>query len=296
MLGDSTPRRSEGRFYIINREATRVTVTFSDASGAPQFLQGQLADLSLRGVRIDVDGRLDPNQSIELRIEVPDESITLERTAIVRWQQPRDTKTWWTGCELNEPFERDVVERLAKAHVLNRRRDTRYPVDKPAQVRTALTNSTHDARLINYSKGGFCVVFNGPVDFPHERLMLVVQVLEKEVTIPARVMWKGQVEGGFAVGCSFSTRDGFVHVRDYAEPTSSRRRLAIPIPPATISAWIGLLMAATIVFQTSWVMHTRPQLSEAIRDGWSSWVVEPIRERFQSDRHEVPEPPVDRAG
>ncbi len=284
MLGDATPHRSEGRYYI-KTGMTRVTVTVFSDDGPPEKLVGQLLDVSPRGIRIEVNGRLEPGQPIELSIEVPSQSLSFERTAVVCWQQPRATKTWWTGCELTQPLQPEAIEQLAKAHVLNRRRDPRYPVDKPARVRTELSNATTEAKLVNYSKGGFCLLFDEKIQFEHERLLLIITLPdnEKEMAIPARVMWTRQVQGAFGVGCAFTGMDGFLQLRQYAGPHGQRRRYLVRATTPVISAWMALAMTITIGLQTSWLLQSRPQLAAVLRDRWSEWVVEPIRDRFPSD-------------
>jgi Tfp pilus assembly protein PilZ len=281
MSDDSNSRRRQGRFCV-KSEATRVVTTLTEADGTTTEVRGQLADMSRQGVRIDVNRRLVVGQEIDLRIEVPSQSLTIRRSAIVRWQQPRDATTWWTGCELTEPLSEETIEQLAAAHVLNRRRDPRYEVDRPAQVRTELSSTTHDARLINYSKGGFCLLFDKPIELPHERLMLVVPAADKERNIAARVLWTGPALGIFAVGCAFSNMDGFVHLRDYAEPKPSRLRLATRPRSTTVSFTIAMAIVVTIALQTNWILQSRPEISAAIRASWSAWVVEPLRQQFES--------------
>jgi hypothetical protein len=295
MSDDSTPRRNEGRFSI-NSDTTRVTATFKDGAGATKEVRGQLADMSLRGVRIDLSYRIPTGDPIDLRIEVPGQSLVICRSAIVRWQQPRDTKSWWTGCELLEPLSEGIIEQLATAHVLNRRRDPRYQVDRPVRVRTELSNSTHSTRVVNYSKGGFCLLFSEPIQLPHERLMLLVPAGDKERTIPARVMWSGPAQGKFAVGCAFTSMDGFVHLRDYAEPKRTRRRLVIPARSAMVPYVIAISLIATIGLQVNWLVQARPDVTAVLRAGWSTWVVEPLKQKLKSAETQATPPSTDHAG
>lgn len=296
MSDDATRNRSEGR-YSITSAATRVTVTLTDSQGSDRTLSGQLADLSLRGLRLIVDGRIEPQEVVDLRVEIPRESITFQWAATIRWQQPRDTKTWWTGCELLQPLEHSVIERLAAAHVLNRRRDPRHLVDKPAQVRTELSSQLQDVRIVNYSKGGFCVVCNQPLEFPHERLMLMIGDNDRQSSIAARVMWRGEMNGAFAVGCAYMSLDGFVRLREYVQPEEPQRRLMVRRRSVKISAVVVICLLITIALQASWLLHSHPGLGQSLRRHWAEWFVAPSQPPPGSD-HDGAQPPgdTDRAG
>ena len=276
MQDDSTSRRNEGRFFI-NSKATRVTITVLDNAEPASTFTGQLADLSLHGVKISIAGKLESGQEVKLKIEVPSMGFETERRAITRWQQPRDAKTWWTGCQLLESFDDDLVEGLAAAHVLNRRRDPRYNVDADARARWELSEQIVDVKLVNFSKGGFCIVFQNRAEFQSERLLLLIDHLGKELTVPARVMWQAPVPEGFAVGCSFVSIDGFLKVRDYAEPAIDRRRRARQYRGTRpISKWIAialLVLAAVYSIQT---YRLQPELIERTKIQWSKWVTVPV--------------------
>jgi len=277
MQGDSTSRRSEGRFYI-NSKATRVTVTVSSEDGSDVKYFGQLADLSLRGVKILINGRVLSGQEVELVIAVPSMGFQIERYGVIRWQQPRDATTWWTGCEILEPFDSAMIEGLAAADVLNRRRDPRYEVDQPAKVRGELSDQVVNVRLVNFSKGGFCVEFAERSDVTTDRLMLVLPLGDRDVTIPARVMWHGTVGSRFAVGCAFTTMDGFLLVREYAEPRHlARRRAAARRPRQPLSKWVGIALLVMVSVQLVQTLRLEPQLVAKARASWVAWVVEPIR-------------------
>jgi hypothetical protein len=260
MQVESTARRSEGRFFI-NSKATRVTVRFARENGEDVSARGQLADLSLRGVKICIDHKMNDDQPVDLVIEIPTMDFRVERKAIVRWQHPRDATTFWTGCEVRESFDDDLIEKLASAHVLNRRRDPRYATDRPARVRWELSDRVLDARLVNFSKGGFCICLLSPTEFPSERLMLVLEERGKEVTIPARVMWEGPMPGGYGVGCAFSTMDGFVKLREAANVAGARTGLRKSLSSKR-AFWILFAVFVLAVLQ----------LNRQVRD-YPSWFV-----------------------
>ncbi len=277
MQGDSTPRRSEGRFYI-DSQATRVTVTCADGTTEMEPIRGRLADLSLHGCKIAINGKIAPGTAVTLHIEIPSIRLVLDQPAIVRWQQPRDAVSWWTGCELTEPFKSELVDQLANAHVLNRRRDPRYPVGKIARARWELSDEIFQVELVNFSKGGFCIIFPTQPEKMRERLLLLLDVEDHEVTVPARVMWSGPVGERFAVGCAFGTLEGFVEVRSFAEKTEAGEKRAWfarkkrgQVGPARLSSWIPISLLVLAFLQASYMLRQRPDWVQHGLMYWQQW-------------------------
>lgn len=267
MLLDSTTRRSEGRFFI-NSDATKITVNFAREDGEDVVAHGRLADLSLHGLKICVDKKIEDDQLVDLVIEVPTLDFRVERKAIVRWQHPRDTGSWWTGCELREAIDDELIQKLATAHVLNRRRDPRYSVDRPATVRWELSDKMLEARLVNFSKGGFCFVIPAPTDFPSDRLMLALQDRGREIMIPARVMWKGPLDNEYAIGCAFSTLDGFVKIRECVNQGQPRNRHAIQRNKRALF-WLVFAVFVLGVLQFDRQIRNEPNLFVSAASAWN---------------------------
>ncbi len=216
--------RCEHRYQIEDSQATCVSVAVATAGDEPQVCEGLLADLSLSGVRLVLTTKLLPGQQVTLRLCLPAVEIDVIREATVCWTEPRDAETWWIGCQLDERLDGQVIDRMALSQVIDRRRDLRHSIDQSAQVRWELSEETFDVRLVNYSKGGFCMVCPQDQSYPGGRVMLLFEHGSRLVKIPARVMWQRPLEQGRALGCSFTTRDGFVKFREFVAPQSATRR------------------------------------------------------------------------
>ena len=218
---DSMPHRNEGRFAVEGL-ATRVTVTALDGPQEGLGLPGQLADMSLHGVKVEIHGRLAVGTRVRICIEIPSVETVIEREAVVRRHHPRDAMAWWIGCQLDEPFKQELIDFLATAGVVNRRRDSRLQIGKLARARWELSDEVVDVELRNLSRGGFCLVFARKPAVVRERLLLLLRLDTEEVTVAARVMWGRPMGDQFAVGCAFGTHEGFVQTRDFSEIRSSR--------------------------------------------------------------------------
>lgn len=278
MQGDSTARRSEGRFFI-DSQATRVTITSQDAPEGTEPIRGRLADLSLHGCKLAVHGKINPGTPVVLHIEIPSIRLVLDQTAIVRWQQPRDASSWWTGCELTEPFKIELVDQLANAQILNRRRDPRYPVGKIAHARWELSDEVLEVELVNFSKGGFCVIFPSQPETIRERLLLLLDAEDHEVTVPARVMWSGPVGERYAVGCAFGNLEGFVEVRTFADitdPTTKgrwfQRRKRKTSDRPSLSKWIPISLLVLAMLQGSFLLRRDPEVMERGVERFRQWM------------------------
>lgn len=221
MQVDSMPHRNEGRFAVEGL-ATLVTVTALDGPQQGLGLPGQLSDMSLHGVKVEIHGRLPVGTRVKLRIEIPSVDTVIEREAVVRRHHPRDAMAWWIGCQLEEPFQQDLIDFLATAGVVNRRRDSRLQIGKLARARWELSEEVVEVEVRNLSRGGFCLVFPRKPAVVRERLLLLLRLDTEEVTVPARVMWGRPMGDQYAVGCAFGTHEGFIQTRDFSEIRSSR--------------------------------------------------------------------------
>ena len=222
----SASRQCEDRHFIAS-EVTQVTLGYRDTDGEERVLQGRLSDLSEEGVKIAVNGRVPIGTTAQLIIFPSTIDIEVKRSVTIQWQQPRDANNWWTGCSVVEAFDKEIIETLAAANILDRRGDPRYSVSKQVIVRWELEEQHHEVRMINYSKGGFCIQADEQDCSHSHRLLLIFETPDgKQHTIPARVIWQGQTESGYCVGCSFSTMDGFLLVRNFVAPNGVSRRLA----------------------------------------------------------------------
>ncbi len=218
--------RSEDRYSIDDSHGTRVSVAVPTADGESRHYEASLADLSLRGVRLALTEKLLTGQQVRLRLALPAIDVDWTREATVVWTEPRDAESWWIGCSLDEPLEHETIDRMAIAQIVNRRRDNRYSVAHMAQIRWELSEEVCDVQVVNFSKGGFCVVGPDDASMPSERVMLLLEQDHRRTKVPARVMWDRPTPDGHALGCAFTTRDGFLRLREFLEPNGSPRRHA----------------------------------------------------------------------
>lgn len=272
--------RCEHRYQIEDIQAGCVSVAVSTAADEPQVHEGLLADLSLSGVRLVLNTRLLSGQQVTLRLCLPAVGIDLIREATVCWTEPRDAETWWIGCQLDDRLDGEVIDRLATSQVIDRRRDFRHAVDQPAKVRWELSEETFDVRLMNYSKGGFCMVCPQDQSFPGGRVMLLFEHGGRFVKVPARVMWQRPMPEGRALGCSFTTRDGFTKFRECVAPASvprRRQRRGRSSSRPALSRWVRIAVVVLLAAAILDLVGLQPRVWQSLRSSFSDHVAAPLQ-------------------
>jgi Tfp pilus assembly protein PilZ len=257
-----------------------VSVAVPTADGESRQIEGHLADLSLRGVRLVLNEKLLPGQRITLHLILSTIEIDLIREATVCWTEPRDAESWWVGCSLEDKLEDETIDRMAVAKVLNRRRDTRYSICQPARIRWELSDEVHEVQIVNYSKGGFCIVSSDTEAGTSDRVMLLLESEGQRAKIPARVMWQRPMQEGHAVGCSFTTRDGFVRLRDFVEPGSAtcrKSKVTRARHSYSLTGWVAITVFVLLAAEFLQLVGGQPQLWQSVRAAVVQGVVQPVQ-------------------
>ncbi len=231
-------------------------------------LTGQIVELSGHGLRCYLDGRPSVGSWLKLEVSIAAVDVQLVRPAVVRRIDPRDTDGWSVGCELQEGIPEELLGRMAKAGVLNRRRDPRYETNKPVQLRRPLSEESFNATLINFSKGGFCAVVSEPVDLPAGRVLLRFPVKGSTVRLAATVVWQRcREDGSYAVGCSFSDTQGFIRLREFTGVSINQfDKPEKPFVEKTrLSFWIAVAAVVILLLQIWHLLHAQTPGARAIR-------------------------------
>ncbi len=277
--------RCETRYPIDNLKTTWVSVAVPTADGDARIVEGHLADLSFRGVRLALNEKVLPGQRVTLHLTLPAIEIDLIREATVCWTEPRDAESWWVGCSLEERLEEETIDRMAVTRILNRRRDTRYPISQAAKVRWELSDEVHDVQIVNFSKGGFCIVGSDASTRPTDRIMLLLESDGHRVKIPARVMWQRPMQEGHAVGCSFTTRDGFVRLRDFLEPGVTRDGLGKAAGARAArgpTGWVAVAVFVLLAVEFLQLVGGQPRLWQTVRQAVVERVVQPVQDGWRA--------------
>ena len=135
--------------------------------------------------------------------------------ARVCWARPIGENRWWLGCSFDNPIELDSLTELAADGYIDRRRDQRVPINKPAQVRWELSSDCIDARMLDLSSGGFSLHVPERPRAGDRLLLSFPRDGDDAIPVVARVHWQREAQGGegYVVGCGFVDKHSFRRVR-----------------------------------------------------------------------------------
>jgi len=181
---------------------TPITVQWN-SDGETVSTSGMLQDLSSNGIRLVLQKPIPVRKAIEFRIRAGEMDFDCNVSAEVRWMRARGPDQWLLGCSFTSGFSNSVLDQLAVAGYLNRRKDPRCPISVAALARQELMTETIGVHLADYSRGG-CRMFSPVPMSVGERVMVVLAGTSRGTySLSARALWQLKVENGYFVGCSF---------------------------------------------------------------------------------------------
>lgn len=198
---DSNCRRKEPRFKA-SEDKKLLCQVFVDVN---EPVQGHVLDVSSNGLRMFCEGDFQSGSAFltELKTDV----LHGVFPGIVRRVTPWVGGGCVLGCQLLETIPDEVLEELARQHIVNRRQDERVEWNQPAKMTFQLGPGEIDVTIKDCSSGGLRLVSTDRVpDDTCVRLKLPGNA-ENPVTIEARTVWQTQIEEGWSVGLSFIRRE-----------------------------------------------------------------------------------------
>ncbi len=200
------------RYDVKCRDA--ITASIQELDGASEPLAAELANISARGAKIKTGKSFSVKESFTFRFEVKEPQHAFEVIAKVCWVSPVIGEGWWLGCSLKPAIPVSVLDEFAQAGLIERREYCREPVSLTAIAKWELTSKTSFARIVDCSKGGFCMLsqLDGK---PGERVQLEFEGNgQKQVQIRGKVVWQVESNEGHVLGCEFLDPQDFSVVTD----------------------------------------------------------------------------------
>ncbi len=119
---------------------------------------GQIVDLTPNGAKLSLDVLLNYQEVVVVEVAMPMLNVATALTATVAWSRgTASDRHWLSGCSFNEPFEKDVLDKLAAGGVIDRRSDVRTPCKIPVEALWQSEEDVKSAFITDFSKGGFCL-------------------------------------------------------------------------------------------------------------------------------------------
>ncbi len=273
--GRSGPRR-QPRYSISNPRSIQATLT---REGEDQPVASTLTDLSKNGLRLGVPHAIPKGENVRITLELKGLELRVETQAVVCWAQPSNRAGWFIGCALAESLSDEIIAELAAQSTLDRRRDCRQDVSFQAEARSELNADFVPVQIVNYSSGGFRAITNTELATPSDRLMVRIGHPDNSRIIRTKVQWISRIGQGYAVGCSFLTKDDCLQMQAVVNPRSRERWLR-GLKKHRSTKWRAVAAAVAIILtlQLHAIVLERPEavlrvvdtlepLFRTIRDG-----------------------------
>ena len=198
---ETTCRRKEPRFKASD-DKTLLCEVFVDVD-AP--VSGHVIDISTNGLRLFCEGDFKAGSAFltELKTDV----LHGVFSGIIRRVTPWVGGGSVLGCQLLEPISEDVLEALAKEHIVNRRQDERVRWNQPAKMTWELGPGEVDVTIKDCSAGGLRLFSEVGVPMDTCVRLLLPGNDEKPITIDARPVWQKEHADGWGIGLSFIRRE-----------------------------------------------------------------------------------------
>ena len=214
---------------------------------------GSIIDVSSGGIRFLSEGKFSTGQTVLIELKTDHSHGAFG--GIIRRIQPWVDGKFVLGCELIERLPYDVLEALAKAGVVNRRRDERIDWKQPAKLSWELQPGEIDIEIHDCSSDGMRI--SSPVEIPDD-VRLRIRVEEggdERFVVDAKSVWQLENEDQFLTGLAFITKelpDGLTQILSQRSREQRNGSIANREPAIRSS----LLIAAAMILLGVTLMQT----------------------------------------
>jgi hypothetical protein len=188
------------RYHIKSDSDLCVTIEKEDASDA---IEAMLVNISVNGAKFKVSRAISAKEVLAVTIHAKRLNRTIVVSGEVCWVRPTTGDDWWLGCSLDPQIPEELLRELSEDGTIERREHQREQVSLHTTVQWELNNETASAWILNYSRGGFCLLsqFAGK---PGERVRFQLELDGQQVIlVRGKTQWVVKSQEGFVIGCEF---------------------------------------------------------------------------------------------
>src|SRR5262245_49024405 len=182
--------RRHARYTLLNRPAVRAQ--WNSESGTITTT-ADLLDLSRGGAKLAL--YISPSIGEALTLHFDDLATAVPST--VCWSRAEGERCW-AACSFEPPLEEAMLESLLQKGYLERRRDTREPVDVPALARWPMGDPVGvDVR--DFSAGGLCLAAPHPAARGQRMLLHLGEEASAQSSALVEAQWCIQFNDGYLI-------------------------------------------------------------------------------------------------
>lgn len=236
-MSEPADRRKEPRFRVQNTRKLTVELQSDEEKALPV----SLIDVSRSGAKFISESPIQTAEAIRLRLAHRKLGLEIAVPAVVRWCHVKQNH-WEIGVSfVDAVITEDVLDKLAKSGIVERRRAKRHEVDATAKLE--LPGQTEGTAVIvrDVSEEGTGLISPKPVEIG-ERLLLTFDSQDSEpVSFVAISRWQSPLEDQFRVGCQIAMNQSQPILKTCGVETEKPRR-----EPQRISwlTWVVMLTCA----------------------------------------------------
>lgn len=230
MTNHNSPARSrrEARYLVSPAHAPWAWIQLESQES---WVPVRLVDISCHGLRMEIPHQPAVDSTIPVRLAPQGPVEQQEVDLRVRWSQMSVRGQWWVGGEIKPPLSKQTIDRLAQAGYLERRKQPRYPVQQPVDVKWELADAWQKAELCDYSTEGFQIRIRTDSAPPTDRILVRVPSASDrraEAEIAAKIMWQLDSGEHRALGCVFLHFQHFAELRQALGQPATRNAVETP--------------------------------------------------------------------
>ena len=183
---------------------------------------GELIDLSQSGAKLYLDTVLQFSESVIFGLVLPSLDIEMAMNSTIVWSRAISDDKWMIGCSFEKPIPSAVLDELAGAGLIERRRYSRISVCVPGMARSQLSTEFEPVTVTDYSVGGFRIESSAS----HDLNQCVCVQFSPDATVFGVVKWKSTKGQKYEYGCEF--------IRDFLEHSYAKvieRFCSVPTTP-----------------------------------------------------------------
>ncbi len=209
-----------------------------------------LLDISNNGFGLRTAACLLFEETIAVRILVPEVDFEFGMVGQVRWIKPASDDHWNVGCHIQPPISEETLNQLANLFCIDRRSKPRSQVRLPAVVATELEESQTAVTIHNISEGGFEFFTSEPCAVGQKIMVEVESATGETIDIAARVVWEVKAGDTYRYGCSYLSPSDYDWLRGLIEVESTTS----VAKARQESVWVALAALIVFVLPSLWVV------------------------------------------
>ncbi len=188
------------RYSLASDDEIEVLVERDGESGL-ESTDAELIDISTGGAKLRTAAPLNVLDILSLQLCIKRMRRTITVAGAVCWTTPTNNGQWWVGCRFQPPMPEQTLQEFAQGGILERRKHERDQTWLRMTVKFELKQELAAAWVLNFSKGGFCVLSDTQAKVGDRAELRIELDRDRILAIRGKVCWQVESSEGYVIGC-----------------------------------------------------------------------------------------------